>query len=395
LACKTTANVLATLLILLAASGWADGLSASRLRLTPDVTTRLRGGLFSDQDVVSISPDAVGPLAPSLAAVLPQRVQLNALMVTSNLVVFAPDVPFSSGAQTFTPRDLVAYNASSGTLSPYFLGALAGIPARACIDAAALLPRTSRILLSFDVTLPLPPLGTVQDEDIVVFQGTNAVALIAGRTLGIPAAADLDALYHDGTNIVFSLDIAATVAGQAGTRSDLWQCRTNPLTMTRLSGIGLDERVDLVALDALTDEDDDWLSDFEEISGQDDPATTLPGTSLALTPNGFASNPRLADSDYDGASDGEEALAGTQPTNSASCLRLTRIASSSTNRVVVWSSVSGKRYALDAVDRLDLPFTPLLENLVASGATMTVTNASGNNALFYRIRLAPVIPGSP
>jgi hypothetical protein len=310
-------------------------------------------------------------------------------MVTSNLVVFAPDVPFTAGAQAFTPRDLVAYNVNSGTMSAYFRGAPAGIPERACIDAASLLPGTSRFLLSFDVALQLPPLGVVQDEDIVAFQSTNPVALIAGRTLGIPAAADLDALYHDGTNIFFSLDVTATLGGQTGTRSDVWQCRTNPLTVTRLSGIGLDDRTDLVALDALTDVDNDWLSDFEEITGLDDPATTIPGSTVALTPNGWRSNPGLADSDQDGASDGEEALAGTQPTNSASRLRFTAIASSSTNYVISWSSVPGRRYALESTTQLSVRFDPLVGGLQAQGDTMTRTNAASAAVLFYRIRLDP------
>jgi hypothetical protein len=316
-------------------------------------------------------------------------------MVVSNRIVFAPDVPFTSGAYAFTPRDLVAYNVTNGVLAPYFSGATAGLPERACIDATALRPGTSQLLVSFDVTLTLPPLGIVQDEDIVAFQGAAPVALIAGRTLGIPAGADLDALYHDGTNLFFSLDVSATIGGLTGTRNDVWQCRTNPLTVTLITGVGLDAGADLVALDALIDSDGDWLSDFEEITGRDDPATTLPGTPLGLTPNGFMSKPGEADSDHDGATDGEEALAGTQPTNPASSLQLTRIVASPTNQVITWSSVSGKRYALDAADRLSLPFNPLAAGLVASGATMSRTNATGTNTLFYRIRLDPVIPGQP
>lgn len=392
---RTTVYGLVTGLVSLAAAGWAAGLSSHQLRLTPDVTTPLRGGVFSDQDVVSVGSNAVGTLSPGLAAALPERVQINALMVVSNCIVFAPDVPFMAGAQRFTPRDLVAYNVTNGTMAPYFVGASAGIPERAGIDAVALLPGTSQFLLSLDVTASVPPLGVVQDEDIVVIQSNAPVARIAGQTLGIPARADLDALYHDGTNFYFSLDVTATIGGLTGTRHDIWQCRTNPLTVALITGIGLSEGADLVALDALTDEDNDWLSDFEELTGLDDPATTLPGSSLALTPNGFRSNPRLADSDGDGATDGEEALAGTQPTNSASALRLIGIASSATNHRVSWSSVPGRRYALDSVDRLSQPFTPLVGGLEATGPTMTHTNTTGAATNFYRIRLDPVIPGEP
>jgi subtilisin family serine protease len=97
-----------------------------------------------------------------------------------------------------------------------------------------------------------------------------------------------------------------------------------------------------------------------------------------------------ADPDHDGLSNLGEWLAGTNPTNAASTLRLTAHASGTNSVIINWASVAGKFYRLERATNLVAGFTFLVHtNISATAPTNTETDAivSTNSPRFYRIQL--------
>ena len=96
-----------------------------------------------------------------------------------------------------------------------------------------------------------------------------------------------------------------------------------------------------------------------------------------------------ADPDQDGMSNLEEWLAGTNPTNASSCLRLVALPSNNTNAFVVsWPSVAGKYYWLECATNLLTGFNSVVQtNIAATAPTNTATDTTilPGNARFYRV----------
>ncbi|HLX68050.1 MAG TPA: S8 family serine peptidase, partial [Verrucomicrobiae bacterium] len=96
-----------------------------------------------------------------------------------------------------------------------------------------------------------------------------------------------------------------------------------------------------------------------------------------------------ADPDHDGMSNLAEWIAGTNPTNAASSLRLTSISATNPGAIAVsWSSVAGKSYWLERTTNLATGFgTVVATNIPATAPTNTVTDTSAPpaNAGFYRV----------
>jgi GH15 family glucan-1,4-alpha-glucosidase len=95
-----------------------------------------------------------------------------------------------------------------------------------------------------------------------------------------------------------------------------------------------------------------------------------------------------ADSDGDGLSNLQEFLAGTDPTNSASSLRITSIARAGNVNTITWESVSGKTYHLQSTDTLTGTFTDVAgPDITASGPSTSTTDITAVVGRFYRVRL--------
>jgi subtilisin family serine protease len=100
-----------------------------------------------------------------------------------------------------------------------------------------------------------------------------------------------------------------------------------------------------------------------------------------------------ADPDHDGASNLAEFLAGTDPTNFSSALRLTALRAAGTNGVALaWPGVSGRYYRLLRATNLLTGFNSLVRtNLAATPPVNTVTDSAPASAgpRFYRLELEP------
>ena len=98
-----------------------------------------------------------------------------------------------------------------------------------------------------------------------------------------------------------------------------------------------------------------------------------------------------ADPDHDGASNLAEWVAGTNPTNAASCLRLLAPVITATNSILIrWPSVAGKTYRLERATNLVSGFNTVVgSNIVATPPinSQPDTNSLPSKARYYRIQV--------
>ena len=101
-----------------------------------------------------------------------------------------------------------------------------------------------------------------------------------------------------------------------------------------------------------------------------------------LPTDGSADN---ADFDGDGMNNWQEWIAGTNPTNAASVLKLASPTNSFSGMKVMWQSVSGVTYYLQRSTNLSSqpPFTALVSNLTGQAVSTSYTDASATNATPY------------
>jgi hypothetical protein len=98
-----------------------------------------------------------------------------------------------------------------------------------------------------------------------------------------------------------------------------------------------------------------------------------------------------ADADNDGMNNWQEWIAGTNPTNTLSALRMLSPMPSVSGVVVTWQSVSNRNYSLERAANLgnQFSFSLLASNIVgqASTTSFTDTSAVGFGPFFYRVRV--------
>jgi non-lysosomal glucosylceramidase len=136
------------------------------------------------------------------------------------------------------------------------------------------------------------------------------------------------------------------------------------------------------ALATSTDTDNDGLTDLEETSGINDPATTA-------DPRGKITNSTATDTDSDGTLDGVEARLGTDPLNSSDYFYPLLSMNTTGQSTLTWPSSVGTTFTIQRSSNLS-GWSQIATNLVGqSGHTsFTDTSAPANSTqLFYRVHL--------
>jgi len=87
------------------------------------------------------------------------------------------------------------------------------------------------------------------------------------------------------------------------------------------------------------------------------------------------------DSDSDGASNLNEFIAGTQPTNGASLFRIEQVNSTGLS----WTAIPGRFYAVERTSDLSMPFTPIASGLTVGSYSFGAPANGAEN--YYRIRV--------
>ncbi len=126
------------------------------------------------------------------------------------------------------------------------------------------------------------------------------------------------------------------------------------------------------------DTDGDGLTDDEELTGHDNVLTAPAPATLT--------DPLNPDTDEDGQSDGAETLAGTDPTDPASLLRVSRVTG---QLELEWTTVAGKTYQVQTRNDFTTGWQPFTNITAATTGLTNLLDTSAPTAphRFYRITL--------
>lgn len=222
-------------LALLAAAPARAGTVLRVLEYAPDVASDLGAPdeLVLGGQVAREAP-AGTVVALDVSEGLPAGVEINAYAVAPDgSVLAALDSAARLDDVDVESRDVVRL--AGGTLAVVFDGDDEGVPDGVRIDALAIGPGEGRLLLSFDTAVDLPEVGTVQDEDLVGFDGVfDASVFFDGDDAGVSSQLDLDGadylpksghllLSFDGSGSIDDLDFDDEDVLEYNVMSGTWE----------------------------------------------------------------------------------------------------------------------------------------------------------------------------
>jgi hypothetical protein len=247
------------------AGGWLLAASAAHAQnptfLSPDITASLGTlGPATIADDDAAADDAAGTVTPvlltMLGAAVPSNVEIAGLELSrTQAPALTLDIttPLPGLALPAEPRDVVAWDANTSTFSLLFDGSAAGVPPNVKIDAVSFSP-TGALRLSFDTTVTLPIVGTVDDEDLVEVVAGGFVMVFDGSANGIAPGLDLDAASRPSetsSQLLLSFDGSGIVAGIPFDDEDTLLFDPGTSTWAMWNDASLSDPVDYPAVDVV------------------------------------------------------------------------------------------------------------------------------------------------
>jgi len=179
---------------------------------SPDITAVLGGVTVNDEDVAK--DDMAGLVTMLDVGTIPNFTDVNAChaeRIGAQLLSFDTTVSLPGGLIA-GPGDVVRFDGITYTVE--FDAVANGLPNGVIIDAVSV-GNNNDLLLSFDTTVALDGI-TVEDEDLVRFNGTTFSLFFDGSDAGVPAALDLDGAYLNcNGSLLLSFDGSAMIDGMA------------------------------------------------------------------------------------------------------------------------------------------------------------------------------------
>ena len=178
--------------------------------VSSDVTVVLSATNFDDESVAV--ENLMGGVGTATLGTLPASADLVAYHLLGNGdQLFSLDTTVTlSGPLTAEPGDVVRYDGSSYTLE--FDASANSVPSGVITDAVSR-ESSGNLLLSFDTTVDLGSF-TVDDEDLVAFDGVGFSLVFDGSAAGVSQALDLDGVDDLGNgNLGLSFDGSGQLGG--------------------------------------------------------------------------------------------------------------------------------------------------------------------------------------
>lgn len=182
---------------------------------SPDIHVSLPAITLADHDVGMGSLSGPGKLN---LGNLPNATDVDALHgLPDGNVLFSVDVPTVLGNATYFPSDVIRWNGVLWSLE--FNGRASGIPDGVNLDALAV--SGNNLLFSIDVSAVLG--GTLfTDSDVIAFDGEDFTLYLQASSVGLGQANDVDAVHvNDQGGVLLSFDISESVAGITFADEDL------------------------------------------------------------------------------------------------------------------------------------------------------------------------------
>ena len=243
--------------VLLLASLITPGIGSS-VEYSPDITHAPGGTVVADEDVAD--DDGAGTVTPVPVGPVPAGADVNAyaLLASGGSIVSFDSSTLVPGLGALAkPNGLVTVDATGTFFISVISGAIFGIPASARIDALTV-NALGELMFSLDITTSLPAVGTVHDEDLVLFSGGVLSLFFDGSLHGVSESLDLDAAHRSttGDDLMVSFDTAGIVGGIPFEDEDVLAFDTVALTWTMFQDSSVSDPIewppaDLVALVAL------------------------------------------------------------------------------------------------------------------------------------------------